>query len=308
MRAGQFDLAVAGGGIAALTAAWHAAQNGARVICLTGSGLLGGLVANIGALEGFPAAAATAGLSLAEKLLADAAALGVACEPLDVDTVSATHAGFSVCAGAREWRVAEVIAATGARLRPLEAPGAERFGNNGVLQCAWCNAGLFRGRHVVVVGAGYSAFQEAIHLVKSGVRVTIVMRGEMVRARRALVEQVADNESVTLLWSSEVTAVNGEARLTGVELRDRGSGTTSTLACDAVFPYIGLAPNGAWLGDLVERDAQGGVLTDARLCTKTPGLFAIGALRHAYGGRLTDALGEASAAAAMACFELDGAH
>lgn len=304
MNPNDYDLAVAGGGIAALTAAWHAAQHGARVIVFSGVELPGGLVANIGKLEGFPAAAPTSGIALAEQLRNEAQALGVSVQPIDVENLSRTGATFVLHAAARDWRAGKVIAATGARLKPLEVPGAERFRDNGVLQCAWCNAGLFRGRQVAVVGAGDAAFQEAIHLARSGARVTMLMRGDQVRARRALVEQVAGDETVQLLFSSEVTAVNGADHLTGVEIRDLATGTISSLACDAVFPYLGLRPNTDWLGEMVERNTNGAVITDARLRTKTPGLYAIGAVRQGYGGRLTDALGEASAAVAQVAAEL----
>jgi thioredoxin reductase (NADPH) len=158
---------------------------------------------------------------------------------------------------------------------------------------------------VAVVGSGDAAFQEAIHLARSGARVTIIIRGEQVRARRVLMERVAGDETVQLRWSSEVTAIKGSEHLSGIELRDLASGATDTLACDAVFPYIGLAPESAWLGDLVLRSPAGAVLTDANMRTRTPGLYAIGALRDAYRGRLTDALGEAGTAAAAACAELE---
>ena len=304
MNPNDYDLAVAGGGIAALTAAWHAAQHGARVIVFSGPGLPGGLVANIGKLEGFPAAASTSGIALAEQLRSEAQALGVSVRPCEVEHVSISGNAFVLRAAARDWRARKVIAATGARLKPLEVPGAERFRDRGVLQCAWCNAGLFRGRQVAVVGAGDSAFQEAVHLARNGARITMVMRGEQVRARRTLVEQVAGDDTVQLLFSSEVTAVNGADHLTAIEIRDLATGAMSSLTCDAVFPYVGLQPNGDWLGDLVDRSPDGAVITDARMRTKTPGLFAIGALRHVYGGRLTDALGEASAAAAQLASEL----
>jgi len=305
MSAGDFELAVVGGGIAALTAAWHAAQNGARVIVFAGTDLPGGLVANIGVLEGFPAATPTAGLALAEHLQAEAKALGACFEFHAVERLTKSGAGFALSAAGRDWRASKVIAATGAHLKPLEVPGAERFRDNGVLQCAWCNAGLYRGRPVAVVGGGDAAFQEAIHLAHKGARVTIVLRGEQVRARRVLVEKVAADERVKLLWSSEVVAVNGETHVTGIDVRDRASGATDTLACDAVFPYIGLAANSGWLGDLVLRNGAGAVPTDANMRTRTPGLYAIGALRQAYRGRLTDAMGEASTAAGAACAELD---
>lgn len=305
MNPADFELAVAGGGIAALTAAWHAAQNGARVIVFAGADLPGGLVANVGVLEGFPATTPTSGLALAERLRAEAKSLGACFEFQPVERIVAGANGFALHAGARDWRAAKVIAATGARLKLLEVPGAERFRERGVLQCAWCNAGLFRGRSVAVVGSGDAAFQEALHLTHNGARVTMIMRGEQVRARRVLMERVAGDETVQLRWSSEVTAIKGDAHLTGIELRDLASGTIETLACDAVFPYIGLAPNSAWLGDLAVRSPAGSVLTDANMRTKTPGLYAIGALREAYRGRLTDALGEASTAAAAACAELE---
>ena len=305
MNPTDFELAVAGGGIAALTAAWHAAQNGARVIVFAGADLPGGLVANIGVLEGFPATTPTSGLALAEHLQAAAKALGACFEFQPVERIAAGANGFALHAGARDWRAAKVIAATGAHLKPLEVPGAERFRERGVLQCAWCNAGLFRGRNVAVVGAGDAAFQEAIHLAHKGAQVTMIMRGQQVRARRALMERVAGDDTVQLRWSSEVTAIKGDEHLTGIELRDLENGATETLACDAVFPYIGLAPNSAWLGDLVSRSPAGAVLTDANMRTKTAGLYAIGALRDAYRGRLTDALGEASTAAAAACAELE---
>ena len=118
------------------------------------------------------------------------------------------------------------------------------------------------------------------------------------------VMEVADDDTVQLLFSSEVTAVKGAEYLTGVEIRDLATGVISGLTCDAVFPYIGLQPNSDWLGDLVERSPDGAVITDAGMRTKTPGLFAIGAMRNAFGGRLTDALGEASAAVAQLASEL----
>ena len=179
------------------------------------------------------------------------------------------------------------------------------FRDNGVLQCAWCNAGLFRGRHVAVVGAGDAAFQEAAHLAKLGVKVTLIVRGEQVRARRAMVEQAAANESIAFLWSTEVTAVIGAGFVTGIGVRDLQTNTTSSIDCDAVFPYVGLQPNSEWMNDLVDRAPSGAVITDAGFRTRTPGVFAVGALRHGYGGRLTHALGEATSAAIEASAELE---
>ena len=305
MKPAEYELAVVGGGIAALTAAWHAALDGSRVILLAGADLPGGLVANIGAPDGFPSSVPTSGMVLAERMHEQASALGVDTVRENIDSLSVDGARLILRSSSREWRAAQVIGATGARLKPLDVPGAMEFRDKGVLQCAWCNAGLFRGRHVAVVGAGDAAFQEAAHLAKLGVKVTLIVRGEQVRARRALIEQASANESVAFLWSTEVNAVIGKDFVTGVELRDLQTGVRSTIACDAVFPYVGLQPNSEWMNDLVDRAPSGAVVTDARFRTRTPGVFAVGALRHGYGGRLTHALGEATSAAIEVSAELE---
>lgn len=306
MKTGSCELAVVGGGITALTAAWQAALDSCQVLLVAGNDLPGGLVANIGALDGFPGSAPVAGMAMAERLQQDIVAHGGMIERGVAKGIDAVDGGLVLRTATAQWRAGKVIVAAGARLAALDVPGAAALRDKGVLQCAWCNAGLFRGRQVVVVGAGDSAFQETLHLAGHDARVTMVIRGEAVRARRSLVEQAAANEAITFLWSTEVTAIAGTDRVTGVTLRDRGSGETTALDCDAVFPYIGLVPESAWLGDLAETTPSGAVITDARLCTRTSGLYAAGAVRHGYGGRLTDAVGEATLAAREACAALAG--
>ncbi|MBL8383523.1 MAG: FAD-dependent oxidoreductase [Burkholderiales bacterium] len=306
MKTGSCELAVVGGGITALTAAWHAALDGCQVMLLAGDDLPGGLVANIGAVDGFPGSAPVAGMAMAERLMQGIVAHGGIIERSVAEGIDAASGGLVLRTATARWRAGKVIAATGARLAALDVPGAAALRDKGVLQCAWCNAGLYRGRRVVVIGAGDAAFQETLHLAGCGAKVTMVIRGEAVRARRSLVEQAAANEAITFLWSTEVTEVIGTDHVTGVALREHGSGETSSLDCDAVFPYIGLVPAGAWLGDLVETGPAGAVITDARLRTRTSGLFAAGAVRQGYGGRLTDAVGEATLAAREACAALAG--
>jgi len=297
---GRADVAVVGGGITGLTAAHHAALEGASVVHFVGAGVPGGLVANVGELDGFPATGPVAALDMAMRLTEENQRLGVEVVPEDVVRLEAAGVRWrlSTEAGGREVR--SVVAATGARLRMIEVPGAERLMDKGVSQCAWCNGSLYRGAEVVVIGGGDSAVQEALHLAKHAAQVTIVTRGEALKARRSLVERAAANERISFRWEAEIVEVLGGEGVTGVRLRERATGEAEEVECAGLFVYVGLQPASEWLPDKIDRDADGHVLTDAALATSAPGIWAAGAVRKGYGGRLTHAVGEATAAAIAA--------
>lgn len=297
----DFEIAVVGGGVAGLTAAWHAALGGGAVAHLLGDEPLGGLVQNVGELHGYPSGAhALSGAGLADALSATTIELGVAQTEAAATSITREGGGFRIAHDGGEIRAAQVIAATGARLRALDAPGAEKLRGRGVSQCAWCDGALAKGKEVVVVGGGDAALEEALHLTKFASKLTIITRGDGFRARQSYVERIAEHETVDFRWSSEVVEVVGEHGVEAVVVHDRESGETERLPCFGVFVFIGSTPNAEPLGDLVERDADGRVLTDAAMETATPGLFAVGAVRSGYGGRLVHAVGEAATAAIAA--------
>jgi thioredoxin reductase (NADPH) len=297
----SFDIAVIGGGIAGLTAAHHAALTGVSVAHFIADGMPGGLVMNVGALDGWPTAAAVGGAELAAGLLGRNEELGVSLVPSRIDKVEGSAAKAKTLSGPDGiWRAKQVIVATGASLRTLDAPGAERLTGRGVSQCAWCDGGLYRDAEVVVVGGGDAALSEAIHLAEFARSVTIVTRGEMFRARRSYVSRVADDERFKLRWASEIVEVLGDKGVEGVRVRDNEAGNEEIVACSGLFVFVGLAPNAGLLSADVARDAHGFVVTDANFETASPGVFAVGAVRSGYGGRLTQAVAEATTAAERA--------
>ena len=140
-----------------------------------------------------------------------------------------------------------MIVATGAALRTLDVPGADRLAGRGVSQCAWCDGGLYRDAEVVVAGGGDAALSEAIHLGQFARAVTIVTRGETFRARRSYVSRIADDERFRLRWSSEIVEVLGSDGVEGVRVRDREAGNEEVIACSGLFVFVGLVPNaGCW--------------------------------------------------------------
>lgn len=297
---GSVDIAVVGGGFTGLMAAHHAALEGCSVVHITGSGVPGGLAANVGRLAGFPLAGEASALDLALRMSEANAALGIEVVPDDVTRLEIVGDGqrLHTASGAVEARA--VIVATGARLAMLDVPGAGRLVGKGISQCAWCDGSLYGGKEVVVVGGGDSALQEALHLAELASQVTVVTRGPQLKARRSFVDRAASNERIAFRWETDVVDVLGGDGVEAIRLRNRASGAAEDLACAGVFVYVGLAPETGWLAGQLATDARGHIIADAANATSAARVFAAGAVRAGYLGRLTNAVGEAAAAALSA--------
>jgi thioredoxin reductase (NADPH) len=298
---GQFDIAVIGGGIAGLTAVHHALQDGLRVAHIVGAEPIGGLVCNVGDLSGYPAGSQTvSGIDLAFGLSSTNAELGATEIFGDATGLTQDGSTFRIKTDEGEVTADQVIAAMGARLRTLDVPGAKELIGRGVSQCAWCDGALYKGKEVVVIGGGDAALEGALHLTQFASKVTVVTRGDGFRARQSYVTRIADIETVDFRWMCDVNSILGTDGVEAIRLIDKESGSNEDITCGGVFVFIGLEPNTALLAGLAKLDAEGHVITSETMETDKPGLYAIGALRSGYRGRLANALGEAATAALAA--------
>jgi thioredoxin reductase (NADPH) len=299
----DFDIVVIGGGVAGLTAAHHARLLGADVLCLEAA-LHGGLVINVGALDGYPAAAPTSGAMLATILMGENVDLGVEFRDEAVTALADTNGLKTVTTAAATYKAQRVIVATGARLKKLGVAGEDAFTGRGVSQCAFCDAGFFTDQDVAVIGGGDAALQEALHLAETCRTVTVVHRGSRLRARRHYVARAADHPAFRFRWNSVIEEITGGDGVEGVRLKDQGTGAVEDLAVAGVFVFVGLAPNTDGLPATLSRDPAGAVLIDAAFETAMPGVFAVGAVRAGHGGRLTQTVGDATTAAEAAVRDL----
>jgi len=298
----QFDVIVIGAGITGLTAARRAAQSGLAAASIE-TLLFGGLIININELDGEPHGSGT---ELASNLMMEVSDLGVANIAETVTALARDGDSLSVATDAGRHRARAVIIASGAQLRRLGIPGEAEFEHRGVSQCADCDGPIYKDEDVVVVGGGDSALQEALVLANFCKRVHLVHRGTQFRARRHLADAVAARNNIRPVWNTVAEEILGTEMVTRVRVRNVLDGATTEIPCTGLFAYIGLEPRCEFAPPEIQRDANGGLMTDASLQTAMTGVYAAGAVRAGYGGLLTHAIAEGDAAARALTAQLRG--
>lgn len=299
MSGSTHDLIVIGSGIAGLAASRCAARLGLRVAnleCL----LYGGLITNVNELEG---EITGSGAELAGTWMGEAMDLGVEALSAQASGITAEGGLLTVHSDGDPCSAPAVIVASGARLRAMGVPGEEALDGRGVSHCADCDGPLYQGQDVAVVGGGDSACQEALVLAAHCRHVHLVHRSSQFRAREAYVQAVRSHPGITVHLDTQVQAVLGEVAVTGLRLR-APDGTTCELSVQGVFPYVGLEPVTDCVPAQLPRAANGALEVDDQLRTPLPGLYAVGAVRAGFGGRLVDAVADGEAAARHAAAAL----
>jgi thioredoxin reductase (NADPH) len=186
----------------------------------------------------------------------------------------------------------------GSAYRELGLPDEKRLSGHGVSWCATCDGFFFRDQDIVVVGGGDSAVEEATFLTKFARSVTIVHRRDELRASKIMAQRAIDNPKISFAWNSEVAQIHGEAKLTGITLRDTVTGETRELPVTGLFVAIGHDPRSELVKGAVDLDDEGYVLVQGRSTrTNLEGVFASGDLvDHTYRQAIT-AAGSGCAAA-----------
>lgn len=300
----QFEIIVVGGGIAGLSAGLSAARLGRGVLVITGD-TLGGHLITIERIDGYPGfGEGVAGYDLCPTVQEQAAEAGAEFAMPPVSSLERKDELWEVAAGPETYAAPSVILASGTRLKNLGVEGEDLLRGKGVSQCASCDAPLLRDREVVVAGGGDSALQEALTLAEHCSKVTIVHHGAALSGQKAYRDLVEASSRIVLVPDAEVAAILGTDNVTGARVRNFGTSASAEISCDAVFVFVGLAPNTAFVepravgGSIV--DDAGGIVTDARMRTSLPGLFAAGTVRAGSAGRAAAASGDGAVAALAA--------
>ncbi len=287
------NVIIIGSGPAGYTAAVYTARAQLAPLLFEGSVTAGGALMNTTEVENFPGfSEGIMGPQLMEQMRAQAVRFGA--EILTDDVVSVDLSGEikSVTDGSgNSYQARSVILAMGSGYRELGLPNEKRLSGHGVSWCATCDGFFFRGQDIAVVGGGDSAAEEATFLTRFANKVYLIHRREELRASKIMAERVLGNEKIVPVWNSEVVDVLGDAKVSGITLRNTVTGDTSELAVTGLFIAIGHDPRNELVTGLIDLDAEGYVVVDAPSTrTSIPGVFACGDLvDHTYRQAITAA-------------------
>jgi thioredoxin reductase (NADPH) len=278
-----YDLIIIGAGPAGLTAAIYAGRAALDTLVFTGS-LPGGQPANTEHVENFPGfPEGIGGMELVQHFQKQAENFGPELRMETVTEVDFSSRPFSVRTHSGTYLAETVILATGAVPRRLGVPGEEKFFGRGVSACATCDGFFYRGKRVAVIGGGDSAVNEAIVLTKFADEVILIHRRDELRATQIYQDRAFDNPKIDIEWDTVVEEVLGEKSVTGVRVRNVKTGETQVIDLDGVFVYVGMDPKTDVFADQIELDEWGYVVTDDRMQTNVPGVFAAGDVQdHLY--------------------------
>ena len=246
----HYDLIIAGGGPAGLTAALYAAREGMDTLVVERAAP-GGQAATTERLENVPGFAdGIEGAVFGKQLHRQALKFGV--EMLEAQEVTKvfSHDNYHCIetSDRSTYSASTLLITTGSRYSRLGIPGEDSYIGAGVHFCATCDGPFYKGQQVTVVGGGNSAAEESLFLLKFVQRVTLLVRGKDLKGSEIIREKVRRHPQIDLHFETEVVQFNGsKGKLTGLTIKNKETGTVKEVQTPGVFIFIGQMPNTSFL-------------------------------------------------------------
>jgi thioredoxin reductase (NADPH) len=294
-----YDVIIVGAGPAGLCAAMYAGRGMLRALTIE-RGAPGGELLNTDLIEDYIGFPSIKGWELAEKMAEHAAHFGATFATDTVEIIrKAADGWFDVqTAHGHLYRAPAVILTAGGTPVKLGVPGEREHAGKGVSYCAVCDGAFFKGEVLAVVGGGDAAVEEADYLTRYAAKVYIIHRRDRLRASKILQQRAFANPKIELVWNKRVVEIcGGDKGVEHLALEDTAVGGHSRLDVGGVFVFVGFQPNVGLVEGHVRHDAAGYLITDERMMTSIPGLFAAGDVRSQLTRQITTAVGDATTAA-----------
>ncbi|MBN2685775.1 MAG: alkyl hydroperoxide reductase subunit F [Pontiellaceae bacterium] len=298
----EYDVSIIGGGPGGVAAAIYTARKGLKTAIIAER--IGGQVNETKGIENLISIPHTEGPQLASDLFKhlDSYPIDILenrrVEQIDDGPRKTLHmkGGETITTGA-------LIIATGARWRQLGIPGEKENIGRGVAFCPHCDGPFYKDKPVIVVGGGNSGVEAAIDLAGICTSVTLLEYGDKLKADDVLVERLHSLKNATVLMQAEsVRVIDRDAKVVGLEIKNRQTGELQELSADGIFVQIGLVPNSGFVKGLAEINERGEIIIDRHCRTQRTGLYACGDVTDVPYKQIIVAMGE-GAKAGLSAFE-----
>lgn len=305
----MYDILIAGGGTAGLSAAIYGVRAGKKVIVLEQKSY-GGQIVNSPEVVNYPGIPKISGFEFAKGLYEQATGLGAEYKTgkvVRIERVAGAEEEYLRAAALtadgieHTYETRTVILATGAKNRPLGLPREDALVGAGVSYCATCDGMFFRGKDVAVVGGGNTALEDAMFLASYCRKVYLIHRREEFRGEEKLAENLRGKENVEFVLNAVVEELIGDPMLTGVKVRNLVSGEQLEISVSGLFVAIGQMPDNHDFDELVELDEKGYIQAAEDCKTGATGIFTAGDCRTKNVRQLATAASDGAVAALAAC-------
>jgi len=296
-----YDVIIIGGGPAGMTSAVYTARKQLKTLLVSKN--IGGQLLWTSDIENYMGYQYITGEELTKKFREQMEQFPIVDIILDktVEKVQKYDGSFEIITtDGMTFKGKTVIIASGKRYKPMNVPGEKELVGKGVSYCATCDAPLFAGKDVVVVGGGNSAFTAVIDLMKIANKIYIVNIMDNWQADAVMLEKTKDADNIVRLLSHKVNAINGEKRVTGVTVESVKTHEKTELDVSGVFIEIGLIPNSEFAKDLVKLNNWGEIAIDCSCQTSIDGVYAAGDVTTVPEKQISVSIGEGTKAALSA--------
>ncbi len=289
----MYDLIIIGAGPAGITASVYAARKRINLLVITKD--IGGQTAISGDIENYTGYQFITGPELAAKFEEHMRKYGIQLrEEEGVIELKKENNRVEVKTNKGIYEAKTAIIASGKRSRELNVPGEKEFKNKGLTYCATCDAPLFSGKDVAVIGGGNSGLDAILQLIRIAKKIYLINIAPQLTGDPIMQEKVNESKIVTVLNSTQVTAIVGDNFVTGIRIKREGE--EEELAVQGIFVEIGLIPNSEFAKDL-EKNKFGEIKVTNYNETNIPGIFAAGDVTDVPEKQIIIAAGEGSKAA-----------
>ena len=292
----MYDLIIIGAGPAGITASVYAARKRMSLLVITKD--IGGQAAISGDIENYTGYQFITGPELAAKFEEHMRKFNITLkESEEVLELKKIGDNILVKTNKGSYEAKTAIIASGKRSKEIDVPGEKEFKNKGLTYCATCDAPLFSGKVVAVIGGGNSALDAALQLIKIAKHVYIINITSSLGGDAIMREKVEASKNVTVLNNSQVTAILGDKFVSGIRIKKEGR--EEQLAVQGIFIEIGLIPNSDFAKE-IEKNQFGEIKVNCNNETNIPGVFAAGDVTDVPEKQIIIAAGEGSKAALSA--------